>query len=324
MDRERLNEIIARFLAGKATEAEKQLLHRWYDSFDSSQVVVPATKPDEKERTEARLLQRIQATLNAPEIQSPRRTRLGGFYRAAASVLLVLGLGVAGVSVWQRTNSGAPPVYAQFYTPAGKQRTLTLPDGTTVHLNADTKLRAPVSFSGDTRRVFLEGEAFFEVARNPDQPFIITTGKLRTQVLGTRFNVRAYAGDAQTEVTVLSGKVSVGDRASSVVLTPSQQASYNQTSGRLTRANVPNAESYRAWTTGQLIFEQKSLGEIIATLNRQYDVRIRLENERMATCVLKAKFDREPLDRVLTVLCSYVGARYKREGNAIVIKGKGC
>lgn len=164
--------------------------------------------------------------------------------------------------------------YSTVTVPRGKDFKLVLSDGTEVWLNAETTLRYPNRFTGETREVSLEGEAFFHVARNEAQPFCVQTDRVRTQVLGTRFNVRSYAGEA-SHVTLLSGSVRVKSNAAEgegVLLRPGQDLCCTA-DGQEEVAYV-NTDRYTAWTEGMFYFEDAPLKEIMRTLGRWYNLNI--------------------------------------------------
>ena len=142
-------------------------------------------------------------------------------------------------------------------SPKGKRSLLTLPDGTRVWLNADTRLEYPDDFSGRAmREVFLEGEAFFDVVENKHQPFIVRTSSLSVKVLGTAFNVKSYDSDETIETTLVRGKVSIETNQNKtgeiITLLPHQQAVFKKKSSMMVLANQVNTETYTAWRTGKL------------------------------------------------------------------------
>lgn len=174
--------------------------------------------------------------------------------------------------------------YNTLTTPRGGKYCITLPDGTIVWLNASTTLRFPVAFTGNTRKVEVKGEAYFEVAKNEDMPFIVKAGNSEIKVLGTHFNVMAYADDKLLKTTLLEGKVEVsvikkgeGDQSTAVMtLEPGEQAQLDiNNSLTVIKADVEEAV---AWKNGYFIFKDESIVSIMQKLSRWYDVKVVFES----------------------------------------------
>ncbi|WP_343745924.1 FecR domain-containing protein [Chitinophaga sp.] len=152
--------------------------------------------------------------------------------------------------------------------PRGRQFSLRLADGTQVWLNAASRLIFPAAFHGAAREVTVEGEAFFEVARQASQPFVVHAGKTAMKVLGTGFNVNAYGQELIT--TLATGKLLVTAGQEQVVLQPDEQAILNNTTGSLRKQPV-EAHLFTAWKEGDLFFEDAPLQDITVSLARSYD-----------------------------------------------------
>ncbi|MCK7555656.1 FecR domain-containing protein [Chitinophaga sedimenti] len=144
-------------------------------------------------------------------------------------------------------NNGDEVVYHTMSTPRGRQFHVTLPDGTEVWLNAASSIRYPTAFKGNERTVEITGEAYLEVAASAQQPFLVNVdNKTTVQVLGTRFNVNAYADELNMATTLLDGKVRVAD----VTLQPGQQALLNNREGKVSIVEKADLDKAMAWKTG--------------------------------------------------------------------------
>ncbi len=161
--------------------------------------------------------------------------------------------------------------YNTLSTPKGGQYRITLADGTRVWLNAGSSLRYPVAFYGKTRQVWLSGEAYFEVAPRPEQPFIVEAGKEKIYVLGTSFNVRAYAGGEHIQTTLAEGLVKVAAGKTDLVLKPGSQASMDPATGRL-QVSAVDVEGALAWKDGMFHFNGTNIRTIMQDVARWYDV----------------------------------------------------
>ena len=159
-------------------------------------------------------------------------------------------------------------LYNTLLVPRGKKSQISLPDGTTVWVNAASKITYPVTFSGDTREITLEGEAYFDVKHNAEKPFIVHTINIDVEVLGTAFNLNAYAQNVRT--TLEKGKVKVKNNTASIELTPGEQAVSDLKSGQLKKAPV-YTRLFTGWKDGELYLEDLTLQEITEQLSRDFD-----------------------------------------------------
>ena len=159
------------------------------------------------------------------------------------------------------------------YIPDGKTHEFELPDGSRVHVNSGTLLLYPDAFKGDTRTVYLIGEADFKVKKNPDKPFIVRSANMSVTALGTEFNVAAYPEDPEIVATLIQGKVKVDYEQSdnSYILSPGQQVVYNRKTAQSKVADA-NLEDVTAWKRGQIIFRGSTMEEILLTLERRFDI----------------------------------------------------
>ncbi|MCG8319527.1 MAG: FecR domain-containing protein [Cytophagales bacterium] len=216
-------------------------------------------------------------------------------------------------------------------TQFGQRASYILPDSSKVSLNAASSITFPPQFKGDRRVVQLKGEAFFEIVKNKRQPFIVESAGIRTKVLGTSFNIRAYQGE-DIEVTVATGKVHVEslDKLSpqnneEILLTANEQAIYDPVKGRLSQLTV-DSRKYLAWHSKELILENKSVKDVIVMLEKRFDQKIILENGELGNCVIrKARYEKESLETILKGLQSFLDLKYEFNGyNQWIITGKGC
>ncbi len=209
--------------------------------------------------------------------------------------------------------------------PFGKSLSLTLQDGSVVRLNSGSTLTYPSSFVGkDKREVQLEGEAFFEVAKNLGQPFIVGTKSMYTQVFGTVFNISAYDEDNTSEVVLVEGSVGIASTDDDVagnlqMLKPSQRASNKEGSGGRFVIEDVDVTPYISWTQGVLSFENEEMSEIIKRLQRQFNIKIVNKHEKLGERRFTGMFDEEDLDRILQTIQAHTHFSYSKEGNTITI-----
>jgi len=176
---------------------------------------------------------------------------------------------------YQKNKGGNPSemVYNTITTPVGGKYSVILPDGSKVWLNAKSSLRFPTSFTGAERGVQMTGEVYFEVVKNPKQPFKVRCGGTEISVLGTHFNVMAYNDEANQKTTLLEGSIHLSSGNFSKLLKPGQQASVNQSTGIEVSNNV-DLEAVMAWRNDLFIFKDMEIKDIARQLSRWYDVQV--------------------------------------------------
>jgi ferric-dicitrate binding protein FerR (iron transport regulator) len=222
---------------------------------------------------------------------------------------------------------GKELVYNTLKTAKGGEYQLELADGTTVHLNCDSELKYPVNFGKGERRVELKGEAFFEVTKN-GQPFIVDVEDVSVEVLGTKFNVMAYANEESIQTTLVSGKVKVavkGDdnnSVESIYLEPGKQASWNKLSGVLDCKEV-ETDLYTSWVNGYFRFEDQRLEDLMRTISRWYDVKVFYQNPDLKDKRLTGKLYRfEDFSVLANMIEKISGAEVNENDKAVVIRMK--
>lgn len=208
--------------------------------------------------------------------------------------------------------------------PKGNAYELELADGTHVWLNAESELSYPTRFAGEMREVRLKGEAFFDVAKNPDCPFVVRTDEVAVQVLGTSFNVSAYQSEQMARVTLVGGSVAVkangGEEFRSV---PSEQFCYNKES-RKSGIRVVDTDLYTSWVKGEYIFKDAALEEIFNKLLHWYDFTVRYQNEQLKDKRFSLVIDRKiSLEQLLELISFTSDVKLERsQGNIIYVKQK--
>lgn len=197
----------------------------------------------------------------------------------------------------------------QQFIPATQLKTLLLPDGSQVQMNSRSTLLYPQQFTGESRHVFLIGEANFKVKPNKKQPFIVKTNNFQITALGTEFNVSAYAEDKNTSTTLITGSILVeyDNLTKKALLQPNEQLVYNKES-RQEALNLPNMEDVTAWQRGELVFRQITIEEIMAILERKYDYEFIYNLHSLKDDRYSFKFkDMAPLSEVMDVIVDVAG-----------------
>jgi transmembrane sensor len=250
----------------------------------------------------------------------------------AASILLVLG--VFYLLTPQASLDSSPvasaPNWVEHTNTSKKIERYRLPDQSTVWLHPGARLSHPTAFDPAAQReVRFLGEGFFDVARDTLHPFVIYSGELKTQVLGTSFNVRAYENDPSYHVSVVTGSVAVSTSASqkaeTLVLKPNEQATFQSTTQRLTLEKINSTEAQKeTWQPVSLVFDDTPLSEVVVRLQRTFRVKIELTNPELNKCRLKVDFNNQRLPEILEMINTLLGTTYELEGGKIRLSGEGC
>ena len=197
--------------------------------------------------------------------------------------------------------------------PAGARMHIELGDGTKVWLNHGSKLKYPYRFEGENRKVFLTGEAFFEVAHNAKIPFIVGTDRLDVKATGTVFNVSAYPNDDFVETTLVEGKVILYENRSNIeikALSPGEWLKFN-TQKKVYTLETGSSQKYTAWKDGLLVFKNDPVEDIAKKLKRWYNVEVEIDNEKVKDFTFTATFKDETLLQVLELMTLATPVSYK-------------
>ena len=212
--------------------------------------------------------------------------------------------------------------YHTLKVPRGGEYTLVLADGSKVFLNAESSLKYPVLFSGDLRKVKLEGEAYFEVASNPQKLFYVLAGETKVRVLGTAFNVLAYQDDLQTEVALLRGKVSFDVADKAYVLTPGEIATLDRESGK-TIIRKGDVAAIVDWKAGRFNFEDMPLEKLTVKLSRWYGVTFVFSDEAVKKLRFSGAMTKyRTLDYVLDMISKTTDVTFSLKENRMTVSSK--
>lgn len=218
-------------------------------------------------------------------------------------------------------TSAAEVQYHTLRVPRGGEYSITLSDGSVVYLNSESELRYPVKFAGEDRRVYLSGEAYFDVTADKEHPFVVDLKTSAVKVLGTGFDVRAYKDENEILTTLVSGSVVFSAGKESVVLKPGEQAVLDQ-SGELETREV-DTYLYTAWKEGVFAFKQQRLEEIMKIVSRWYNVNIFWENASQKEVVFTGKMRRyDDFSKIVEMLEMTGNTEFEIKGNNIFIREK--
>jgi transmembrane sensor len=313
------DDLLVKYLLGEATAEERLQVDQWVaaDSANEKQfqqfmLIWHESKKLEKQSTVdadaawQRFKQRVEHK-PAKTIALPGRNM--NWMRVAAMLILMIGGSITG---YYYLNSRMITLNAE-----GAILAQTLPDGTTVTLNKNASISYPRSFSGDTREVTLDGEAFFNVMPDKSHPFIIHANEADVRVVGTSFNVKSNA--TQTEVIVETGIVQVSKQAKKVTLNPKEKATVKKSLAEPVKEDNTD-ELYNYYRTKEFVCNGTPLYRLVDVLNEAYDAHIVIANEDIRDLPLTTTFHNASLDDILEVISGTFNIKVEKQGDQIILK----
>ncbi|MEZ2442960.1 FecR family protein [Chitinophaga sp. RCC_12] len=326
--------LVTRKLAGAATPAElaeldalleqhpvlKEKYHHLHHYFEDPRHLSAENTEQALQRTMSKIKQQ---TTNIHPMEPKRSGRWKWVAAVAATILLPVGvlwffnatrkIPDAGREQWVKRSNGK-----------ATRSFIELADGSKIWLNAESMITYPEKFRGDNREIFLEGEAFFDVATNAKRPFIVHLKKGTIKVLGTSFNIRAYENEP-VQTAVVTGKVAFIPRyegtkkiSDTILVTPDVKVTYTASSGTLIKGNTIGSED-KAWTEGRLIFRNATLEEIGASLQRNFNKRVEFEANAPKQYRLTGAFHNNSLEDIMYYLSKSKAFHYRITDSTLVI-----
>jgi len=312
MKPDELKRLLQRRKEGRCSQEELSQLENWFDS---------TSRAGNWEWTDARkaeIKSEIRKNIGLKMHGQAQASMFKMYFKIAASVLLILSLGLYFGSNYINTSSQ----YTEINAASGKTTEVLLSDGSKIILQAKSRLKFPKVFSGENREVFLyEGEAFFDIAKDPGRPFIVTTKKVSTKVLGTAFNISFYEDQQEMSVTVVRGKVSVSNSdGNQVLLDPDQQVVINKVSGSFKKSAVDARENI-GWTEGRIQLNNQTMMHAAELLEKRYDINIKFASPEIHVIRFTATFDKtDSLISILNDISRINQLTYTIESKEVIFK----
>lgn len=212
--------------------------------------------------------------------------------------------------------------YNTIVVPKGGDYKLILADGTQVWLNSDTKLKYPSNFNGAYRKVFLEGEAYFDVTKDKKHPFVVNVNGMNVKVLGTSFNVNGYLDSKDVVTTLVEGKVKVEniDKNTSRIILPNEQIIYSRESGDFMKS-VVNTQLYTSWRNGRFVFCEETLENIMTRLSRIYDIDVFYMSKDIKQMRFSGDLQRyDDVEKILDMLEVTKKVKFNKNKNTVIVE----
>lgn len=332
MEQEKITAVLERYNNGQCTPEEVAVIEQWFENIGQQQ---PILKSDSEIQAD---LAAVRQSLHRHIQPVPKRYLRSWHYMAAAMAVLV----AAGAWFFQQRQQPAHPAlsqlpladnatpgnrtvtngYVTIHTPKGSQEQIVLEDGSTIVINAASKIRYPEHFTGHRREIYLdEGEAWFDAAPQPDNAFTVYAGNISTTALGTSFNIRAYSHEEKVTVALLTGKVSVTTNAQfPVVLRPNEQVSYDHHAAQLIKATF-KPEEIIGWQKGYLVFKDASFEQVRIEIENRYGVTIINQSDKK-DWTYTGNFRQENLHNVIETICLTESLSYEIGKDTVLLKNK--
>lgn len=325
MNELKLNEIILRQISGKASAEDIMLLDNWLkqdaENYKAYDVIynfhqIASTEeslfiPDKK-----------QAWRNIEDrITIPQKRKIYTFLKYAAAAAIFFNVGISANYLWNRKKvTEIANQFSTYIVPAGQKSKIILPDGSKVWLNSGTTLRYSSNYNLDSREVTLDGEAFFEVAKDKSRKFSVYSNNTSVEVYGTAFNIKNYAGDKKLELTVKEGKVGLlenGNKISDLSKGDQLKLLKGSNTYELGKADI---DIITAWKNNQLVFKSTDVNELVKYMERWYGVNITIENGKSVQKKYTFKVKTESLTELLHLINIMTPIHYTISGKDVRIR----
>ena len=301
-------ELLKKYAQGKCSKEESALVEAWMESSDEgveTLVGVPFT-----DKLDQRLRSNLRRATSNKILKKEAVPRIKTQWLVAASLTLLIGLGL----YLFMANYGT-----RYETGAGELMTVTLADGSMVTLNSMSQLDVPTGFDVDNRTLTLQGEAFFEVARDTLHPFVIETENSRTVVLGTKFNLSAYQNEGVT-LSLKEGKVSftsIPDKSiPPLIVLPNEEVRLQD--GELVK-NTIDVSFSSAWMEKRLVFRSQKFKQVVRELERFYGLTIKINKKGLENRLYRGNHDNPSLDEILKSMAFVLKFNYKMEDGTLIV-----
>lgn len=307
-------ELLDKFYDNRATENEKRQLaamlndsDRWVEDFDGIWEHSFGHMP---ESVDERIFKVISKTVNPQKINIRR-----SFMRIAACAAVVSTIAVS-LFYWNENRLLTKYNDMTVEVGQGQKSDISLPDGTLVHLNADSKLCYGSNFNGKQRQVELIGEAYFDVAKDTRSPFIVKAGDIQVRALGTSFNVHAYPDDENITTYLAEGSVIISSSTQSLNLSPGEVAVYSLKKNRMIKKKEDD-RLFIAWMNNEMVFNDEPILNIIKLLERNYNVKFEIKSDRLNSITFTGTLKNASLQSTLYALQFTSSISYKKKDDVI-------
>lgn len=318
--------LIQKFLQNNATATEIRQLVSWFSSqlnkeklFDSYLDKWESDVYALDDATTHRMLKNLKKKINSSTPKVQLSIEWKKWSRIAAIIIFPFLLGVFSLKMFNEVSDSKNTNELIVKVGNGQKANLQLPDGTSVWLNSNSMLSYNRKFNKSKRIVKLSGEAFFNVAKDKSRPFIVQSGKLSVQALGTTFNFKAYSTENNFTTTLLEGSVLVSNECISMTLRPNEKVVYDRKKGQFTKIKLLNAEFSGFWRSDKLAFEQESLESIANILERMYQIHFCFKTENLKSIKFTGKVSTNDYRELLKMIALSAPINYQVKDSTVYL-----
>ena len=279
----------------------------------------PALFPDEarEKRMKEKILNRIDAQEDAERMFRKRKKRISVLLSSCAAAIIL-----AVVTISLLLPDGRKELEYEVVADRGQKSSVTLPDGSRVWLNSASRICYNSDFNRNRRDIVLEGEAYFEVAKNEKIPFIVYASGMSVRAVGTEFNVRNYPEEGEVRATLVEGQVIASANGESASLRYGQEAVLDKSSGIMSSGQAADLNHLVPWRKSEILLSGESLEKLSGVLSRLYNVDIVFEDERIKEYTYTGLIRNNSLQNVLELISNTSPVKYEMNGDCIVFKAK--
>lgn len=330
-------DLLDRFMSGNTSPEEEKILLEWFRDLRSKDEIFLFYKRKWEEMSgkelsaeiQGRMFHQIKERMKAVE-ETGKRTEIEAlptghslprWWSYVAVALLCIALGI-GSHLYMRHGLSLSQREYIVLAEKGQRASLTLPDGTKVWLNSHTRISYGTDYGLSERVVSLSGEAYFEVAKDKKHRFVVKTGDLEVEALGTTFNVKAYEEDKELTATLFEGSIRAVAGNNMAVLSPNQHVRFNKESRRMWVERPVNSSYARMWRNDELAFEGETLEDIAVLLNRMYNVKVDFKSEKIKRYRFSGVIKNNSLDNVFEIISLTAPILYESKGDTITLSEK--
>jgi len=360
-------EVLCKYLQGETSEEENSVLLKWVNQSKTNEKQFLEMKyiwetsrsggllPEiAKNREWEKLLGKIQSANGSVVTERPSKIRSALVTIAKLAAVFILAFIVSWFVLKPKEKPAENTLaYYEFRTPKGARSEVQLPDGSKIWLNSTSSVRFPGNFSGNNRKIYLEGEAYFDIHKNESYPLVISTSDISIKVIGTAFNVKSYPGEGTIETTLERGTITLEKKASNpyeknsvITLHPNQRVTFVKRQGKISLDEIKpvtmvdsatkqlirqekiivsqrvETEKYTAWKDGKIIFVNETFENLSVTLERWFDIKIHIENESLKKIRFTGTFEKETIEQILNIMRLTTPIKYTMNKNDIYITMK--
>jgi transmembrane sensor len=326
MNKDRLQNLISLVLSGNATDEQRDELLQWVINDESVEECrriwddTPCAISDSKKEAlwqsiEEQVIERESSIVPAssPKVVTLQRKWIN--IAAAIAILLCCGAGLA-VYLGYGAHNSSTQIFT-FSASRGQKASMRLADGTMVYLNSASSISFDGNYNKSDRKIILEGEAYFEVAKNPDKRFVVSCNGMDVTALGTKFDVKGYSEDGVVTATLAEGKVKVSAMNRRMILKPNECATFDIRNHSLLKSTVDDLAVADYWRTTTLVFNGETLESIARTLERMYGVKIVIRDARLRSIPFSGTIRNNSLQNIFRIISLTYPMTYSMSGDTV-------